>query len=123
MSRSKERELCVCLLYARSMNGTFEDEFMTKEVEETVKTVEGIFPQLDKIISDHLENWTIDRLNYVDKMIIRFAVYEMKYTETPYAIIIDEAILLTKKFTNLDDDKAKDFNNSLLDKIKDSLYQ
>jgi len=105
------------------MNGTFEDEFMTKEVEETVKTVEGIFPQLDKIISDHLENWTIDRLNYVDKMIIRFAVYEMKYTETPYAIIIDEAILLTKKFTNLDDDKAKDFNNSLLDKIKDSLYQ
>jgi N utilization substance protein B len=56
-------------------------------------------------------------------MIIRFAVYEMKYTETPYEIIIDEAVRLTKKYTNLDDDKAKSFNNKLLDKIKDSLYQ
>jgi N utilization substance protein B len=123
MSRSKERELSICLLYARSMNGTYENEEITAEVIALVKTVEGCFQELDTIISNHLENWTIDRLNYVDKMIIRFAVYEMKYTETPYEIIIDEAVRLTKKYTNLDDDKAKSFNNKLLDKIKDSLYQ
>jgi N utilization substance protein B len=105
------------------MNGTYENEEITAEVIALVKTVEGCFQELDTIISNHLENWTIDRLNYVDKMIIRFAVYEMKYTETPYEIIIDEAVRLTKKYTNLDDDKAKSFNNKLLDKIKDSLYQ
>lgn len=123
MSRSKERELIVCVLYARSMNGTYEDEQIKGEMIDVVRKVEAAVPVLDKIISDNLENWTIDRLNYVDKMILRLAVYEMKYTDTPYEIIIDEAIELTKKLTNLDDDKAKSFNNKLLDKIKNVLYQ
>ncbi len=123
MSRSKERELIVCVLYARSMNGTYEDEQIKGEMIDVVRKVEAAVPVLDKIISDNLENWTIDRLNYVDKMILRLAVYEMKYTDIPYEIIIDEAIELTKKLTNLDDDKAKSFNNKLLDKIKNVLYQ
>jgi len=123
MSRSKERELIVCVLYARSMNGMYEDELIKGEMIDVVRKVEAAYPVLDKIISDNLENWTIDRLNYVDKMIIRLAVYEMKYTDIPYEIIIDEAIELTKKLTNLDDDKAKSFNNKLLDKIKNVLYQ
>jgi len=123
MSRSKERELIVCVLYARSMNGMYEDELIKGEMIDVVRKVEAAYPVLDKIISDNLENWTIDRLNYVDKMIIRLAVYEMKYTDTPYEIIIDEAIELTKKLTNLDDDKAKSFNNKLLNKKKNVLYQ
>jgi len=105
------------------MNGMYEDELIKGEMIDVVRKVEAAYPVLDKIISDNLENWTIDRLNYVDKMIIRLAVYEMKYTDTPYEIIIDEAIELTKKLTNLDDDKAKSFNNKLLDKIKNVLYQ
>ncbi len=123
MSRTKERELMISALYARSMSGTYDDELITDEMRRMVVQVEEKYPLLDEIITNHLENWTIDRLNYVDKIIIRFAVYEMKYTDTPYEIIIDEAIELTKKYTNLDDDKAKSFNNKLLDKIKTSLYK
>lgn len=123
MSRTKERELMITALYARSMSGSYEDEIMTTEMRSMIIQVEEHFSEIDEIISNHLENWTIDRLNYVDKMIIRFAVYEMKYTDTPYEVIINEAIELTKKYTNLDDDKAKSFNNKLLDKIKTSLYK
>lgn len=123
MSRTKERELMISALYARSMSGAYDDEQITDDMRRMVVSVEEKYPILDEIITNHLENWTIDRLNYVDKIIIRFAVYEMKYTETPYEVIINEAIELTKKYTNLDDDKAKSFNNKLLDKIKSSLYK
>lgn len=123
MSRTKERELMISALYARSMNGAYDDEQITDDMRRMVVSVEEKYPILDEIITNHLENWTIDRLNYVDKIIIRFAVYEMKYTDTPYEVIINEAIELTKKYTNLDDDKAKSFNNKLLDKIKSSLYK
>ena len=123
MSRTKEREIMITSLYARSMSGNFEDESLTDEMRRTIVKVESLYSELDEIITNHLENWTIDRLNYVDKMIIRFAVYEMKYTDTPFEVIINEAIELTKKYTNLDDDKAKSFNNKLLDKIKNSLYK
>ncbi len=123
MSRTKEREIMITSLYARSMSGNYEDETMTSEMRRMIVSIEERFAELDEIIANHLENWTIDRLNYVDKMIIRFAVYEMKYTETPFEVIINEAIELTKKYTNLDDDKAKSFNNKLLDKIKNSLYK
>jgi len=123
MSRTKEREIMITSLYARSMSGNYEDETMTSEMRRMIVSIEEHFTELDEIIANHLENWTIDRLNYVDKMIIRFAVYEMKYTDTPFEVIINEAIELTKKYTNLDDDKAKSFNNKLLDKIKNSLYK
>lgn len=123
MSRTKERELMISALYARSMSGAYDDEQITDDMRRMVVSVEEKYPILDEIITNHLENWTIDRLNYVDKIIIRFAVYEMKYTDTPYEVIINEAIELTKKYTNLDDDKAKSFNNKLLDKIKSSLYK
>ena len=123
MSRTKEREIMITSLYARSMSGNYEDETMTSEMRRMIVSIEERFAELDEIIANHLENWTIDRLNYVDKMIIRFAVYEMKYTDTPFEVIINEAIELTKKYTNLDDDKAKSFNNKLLDKIKNSLYK
>lgn len=123
MSRTKEREIMITCLYARSMSGNYEDETMTSEMRRMIVSIEEHFSELDEIIANHLENWTIDRLNYVDKMIIRFAVYEMKYSDIPYEVIINEAIELTKKYTNLDDDKAKSFNNKLLDKIKNSLYK
>ena len=123
MSRTKERELIISALYARSMSGAYEDDQMTSEMRRTIVQVEDEYPLLDEIIVNHLENWTIDRLNYVDKVIIRFAVYEMKHTDLPFEVIINEAIELTKKYTNLDDDKAKSFNNKLLDKIKTSLYK
>ena len=123
MSQRKEREAVVSLLYLKGMQG----DFVREEYPETVlKRVDEIWAKigdLDKIIAYNLENWTIDRLNYVDKAILRNAVFELLYTELPYEVVIDEAIEITKKFTNLDDDLAKAFNNKLLDTIKQYLHK
>ena len=73
--------------------------------------------KIDEIISNCLFNYTIKRLNVVDLEIIRVATFELLEKKIASAIIINEAIELTKIYTNLDDDKAKAFNNKLLDNI------
>jgi len=86
--------------------------------------LEGIIDRLatiDQLIIDNLEGWSIARLNKVDKAILRLAVYEMLEGVTPIKIVINEAIELTKNFTDTGDHKAASFNNKLLDKIRKKL--
>ena len=70
--------------------------------------------EIDEIIKNHLIDWDFERLDKVDKQILRVAVYELKYTNTPYQIVIDEAVKIAKNFS---EDKAKSFINGILDKI------
>lgn len=122
MTRTEEREAIISLLYLQSMNGNAQKENFEESIFEKVADVNQHLSEIDHIIVKHLENWTIERLNLVDKAIIRYAVYEMMFTDTPYEIIINEALELTKKYSNLDDDQAKKFNNKLLDTIKNKLF-
>ncbi|MGD9910085.1 MAG: transcription antitermination factor NusB [Candidatus Izemoplasmatales bacterium] len=117
MNRIQFRRAVIELLYLKSMEGDHREGQFDEEVIQVVDDCFLHLEEIDQIISDNLMNWTIDRLNYVDKAIIRYAVYEMIYTDTPTEIIINEAINLTKELTNLDDDQAKGFNNRLLDNI------
>ncbi len=121
MNKREERDKIVQLLYLKTIGGDYSNSDFPKEIEEIAKSVLTYSGDIDLIITKNLENWTIDRLNYVDKAIIRYAVYEMKYLKLPYEIVINEAIELTKKYSNLDDDLAKRFNNKLLDNIKNHL--
>ena len=73
------------------------------------------------MISKNLVKWTIDRLSFVDKAILRLATYEMMYTSTPKQIIINEAIDITGDYVDTEDFPAKKFNNRVLDNIKESL--
>ena len=74
--------------------------------------------KLDEIINDNLRGWSLSRLNKVDKAILRLATYEMKYCQdTAKKIVIDEALELTKEFSDTGDGKARSFNNKVLDQI------
>ncbi|MCK4552449.1 MAG: hypothetical protein KAU02_05965 [Tenericutes bacterium] len=121
MRRTEFREIVIKLLYAHSMSGDFNSEENEKDIVDRFKGVISHINEIDEIIIKNLARYTIDRLNYVDKAIIRNAVYEMVYTDLPSNIAINEAINLTKKFSNLEDDQAKRFNNKLLDNIRKSL--
>jgi len=70
--------------------------------------------EIDEIIKDHLIDWSFDRLDKVDKQILRLGVYELKYTDTPFQIVIDEAVKIAKNFS---EDKAKSFINGILDRV------
>ncbi len=72
---------------------------------------------IDDIIERNLFDYSINRLNKVDKAIIRLATYELLLKDLPHAIIINEAIELTKEYSNLDDGKQHRFTNKLLDQI------
>ena len=86
----------------------------------------GIIEHLDEIeatITNSLVNKTNDRLSYVDRAIIRNAIYEMKYEMLPKNIVIDEALLITREYSNLENDAQVKFNNRLLDNIAKSIYE
>jgi len=89
-------------------------------------TLEGIIDNLEKIdqlIAAHLQGWTLSRLNKVDKAILRLAVYEMVIDRTPIKVTINEAVELTKSFTDVGDKKAAKFNNKVLDDIGRTLTE
>ncbi len=92
-----------------------------KEIsEEAIKILNFINDNLNKIddiISNTLVNYTIERLNTVDKAIIRLATAEMMMAEIDKKIIIDEALEITKLYSDTGDHKAVSFNNRLLDNI------
>jgi transcription antitermination protein NusB len=76
-------------------------------------------PELDDRLNRVLQNFKLDRLNVVDRNILRLAVYEMFYClETPPIVAINEAIEAAKKFGGED---SGGFVNGVLDKIKTEL--
>lgn len=85
-------------------------EFLSNLVSGVIDNLE----EIDKNIANYLENWTIERLGLTDQAIIRIAVYELIYTDTPNLVCINEAIELSKKYS---DDKVVKMINGVLDKI------
>ena len=81
----------------------------------TIENVEVI----DGHINEHANNWTFDRIAKVDLAILRLAIYELLYrTDIPPIVSINEAIDLSKVFSNPD---SKRFINGILDKMKDKI--
>ena len=77
---------------------------------------------IDQLIEENLKGWSFSRLNKVDRAILRLAAYEMKFSqEIPHKIIIDEAVELTKEFSDTGDGKARSFNNKVLDQMSKRL--
>ena len=89
---------------------TINIEFLKELVEGVLNNIDDI----DKEISKYLENWTIDRLGLTDQAIIRISLYELLYTDTPNLVCINEAIELSKKYS---DEKVSKMINGVLDKI------
>ena len=76
---------------------------------------------IDEIIENHLTNYHLNRLNSVDRAILRLATAEMIENKNPDNVIINEALELTREFSDSGDNKAVHFNNSVLDNIRKDL--
>ncbi len=73
---------------------------------------------IDPLIEQSAEHWRLSRMAVVDRMIIRLAVYEFLFTDTPHPVVIDEALELAKTFSR---DEAVGFVNGVLDGIRRGL--
>ncbi len=87
-----------------------ENEF----VNNVVKGVLEYKNDIDKIANKHLKDWTIDRLSKTDQAILRMGIYELVYTDTPEIVSINEAVSLSKEYS---DEKVKNMINAVLDSI------
>ena len=91
-------------------NLEIENEFVKEIVYGTV-TYKN---ELDNLANKYMKDWTIDRLGFTDIAIIRMAIYELIYSNTPDIVVINEAIELAKAYS---DDKVVKLINGVLDKI------
>lgn len=80
-----------------------EEESYDAYVKDTVTSIYENKENIDKIISDSLKDWTIDRLSKMDRQILRIAIYEIVYSDIPYKVSINEAVELSKKYSEKDD--------------------
>jgi N utilization substance protein B len=87
-----------------------QDEFLDRLVTGAVEHVE----ELDRRITQHAEHWRIERMPSVDRNILRLAVYEMLHTDTPAAVVIDEALELARRYSN---EESVQFVNGVLDAV------
>ena len=69
---------------------------------------------LRKMANDSLHGWSLNRLNKVDQAILEIGIYELMYTETPAVVAINEAIELSKEYS---DEAVTKMINGVLDKI------
>jgi len=125
-NRSELREVIVKVIYQTII---LEEAKLEYDVNDLIKEqlevqnefvdscVNGILENkntLIKLANKYLTSWTIDRLNKVDQAILLLGIYELKYTETPSVVAINEAIELSKKYS---DEAVTKMINGVLDKV------
>jgi N utilization substance protein B len=85
--------------------------FANKAVSGTLANLETI----DDRIRSRAEHWRIERMAIVDRNILRLAVYEFLFEDTPKTVVINEALEIARRFSTYE---ATQFINGILDAIK-----
>lgn len=124
MRRHAAREQAFQILFQLDMSHfelkqVMEAHLETSEIDEFLQAlVQGVAKnksEIDGIITNHLENWTISRLPSVEKTVLRIAVYEIGHMDDiPLNVSINEAVELAKRYG---DDKSGKFVNGVLSRI------
>ena len=132
--RKKAREAVLQALYAIHLSQEDEEKVLidinerynfdsdTKEfIDELFRNTINDRKILDAKIEGALENWDIERINVIDRLIMQMAICEMlslKKYEIPYQVTISSAIENAKKFSSED---STAFVNGILDSIHKTL--
>ena len=125
-NRSELREIIMKVIYQTYILEKTKNEYdindlikeqLEVENEYVNNTIAGIIKnqkEINELANKYMNNWTIDRLNKVDQAILSLGIYELMYTETPSVVTINEAIELSKKYS---EEKVTKMLNGILDKI------
>ncbi len=89
-------------------------KFANGLVRGTLKNITSI----DNVIRTRAEHWRIERMAIVDRNVLRLAVYEFLYQDTPDTVIINEGLEIARRFSSFE---ATQFINGVLDAIKQDI--
>jgi N utilization substance protein B len=133
-TRRKARECALQMLFAADVAKTREsvltkgywDELGESGLDDLTrdfadKLTNGTLEKLDVIderIRTRAEHWRIERMAIVDRNILRLAVFEFLFEETPATVVINEALEIARRFSTFE---ATQFINGILDAIKHDL--
>ena len=126
LKRSEARKICMTILYQIDIyserNINFNIDKVINEntpinndfINQIVKGVLENKEQIDSLANKYMKDWTIDKIDKIGAAIMRIAIYELKYTETPQIVAINEAVELAKEYS---DENVRKIINATLDKI------
>lgn len=125
-NRSESREIIMKVIYQVAI---FDEAKLEYDVNELIKEqlevqnefvdtcVFGIIEHKKEIYTmadKYLNNWSMNRLNKVDQAILSLGIYELKYIDTPSIVAINEAVELSKNYS---DEAVTKMINGVLDKV------
>ncbi len=120
--RTEARERAISLLYEAEMRAMAVDDLLDSLPLEpdryAVTALHGVESHqvaIDAIVSEHAEDWKLDRMPPVDRAILRLAVWELtERADVPIAVVINEAIELAKEYST---ERSPAFINGVLDSV------
>ena len=126
MKRSEAREMLFKALYEIEVQKDITEEHINMFIENNEindnatieyikKMIVGINnkkEELETIISNNLKkDWKLDRISKINVALLKLSIYEIKYTETPFKVVINEVVDLAKKYS---EESAPAFINGVL---------
>ncbi|MCI8655086.1 MAG: transcription antitermination factor NusB [Clostridia bacterium] len=130
MNRSAIRELAFKLIYSQEIQKEEDTEEQIKlyleaneitdnsaieYIKDVVKGIKDNKEEIEQRIEKNLKaDWKIERISKVDLSLLKLAIYEIKYKEIPYKIIINEVVELSKQYG---EEQSKNFVNGILASI------
>ena len=132
--RRKSREYALQVLYQLNITqqdllaalAQFQEHFLSDGKTDAFlkRLVSGVLEhcqELDRLIEQYSKNWRLDRINMIDRNILRIALFELFYCEDiPPKVSINEAIDLGKRYGSED---SGSFINGILDRIQNEVVR
>lgn len=125
-SRSELREKIMVILYQIDINRSQHIDYNVEEIINANLNIDNEFVRniiygvityendIIEIANKYMKNWDISRIDKTGAAILKMAIYELKYTDTPHIVVINEAVELAKKYS---DDSVRKIINAVLDKM------
>ena len=130
MNRSAIRELAFRLIYSREIQkeenieeqielfleaNEVEDKNAIEYINDVIKGIEMNKVEILSLIEKNLKSdWKVERISKVDLSLLKLAIYEIKYKNLAFKIVINEVVELAKKYG---EDQSKNFVNGILASI------
>ncbi len=132
-TETKGRARALQLLYAAESQSRYLDEIIPglarltgpeplvlDFAERLALAVEAGRAEIDRLLEAATENWRLERLAMIDRIILRIAVEEMRSGSAPARVAIDEALWLAHRFGT---PQSPGFVNGVLDRVGRGLGQ
>ena len=120
--RSYAREVAFCKIYTYLMSEQFDGDFSQfdqdklneEDLQFATELTQGVIDDkanLDAIVAEFSKSFKLSRIYRLDLASLELALWEMRHTDTPHPVVINEAVALVKKYST---EKSVSYVNGIL---------